>query len=159
VRLEGKNAEARPLYEESLALAREAGDVDSVSIQLVNLASVAIDASDSASARRLLQEGARTAERIAGKYIGTATVTVVGALVGIEGDPSRAARFWGAAEDARERMGVALDLTDAMFLEPHVRRVRAELGEEAFAEASRQGRAVPYEAALAEARAWLEGRG
>jgi predicted ATPase len=157
-RLEGRNAEALASYEESLALLREAGDLDSVTVQLVNLAMVAIDAGDAVRARAHLREGTQIAEKIAGKYIGTAAVMVIGALAGVDGDPARAARLWGAAAGARERMGVVLDPPDVKFLEPHVARVRSEMGTEAFSAAERQGRAVPYESALGEARAWLEGK-
>jgi hypothetical protein len=123
----------------------------------VNLAMVSIGAGEHERGRGRLREAARIAERIKGKYIGTAAVAVAGALAAVSGDNARAARFWGAAAEARERMGVVLDPPDQMFLDPHVARVRSEMGAAAFEAAERQGRAVPYESALAEARAWLEG--
>jgi tetratricopeptide (TPR) repeat protein len=155
-RLEGRNVEALQTYEEALALLRRTGDPDTTAIMLVNLAMVAMDAGRVGPARDYLRECTHTAEKISGKYIGTAAVGTAGALAAICGDGARAARFWGAAAEARDRMGVILDPPDVKFLEPHVERVRAELGPAAFAAAERQGRAVPYESALAEARRWVE---
>ncbi|MGE5176729.1 MAG: tetratricopeptide repeat protein, partial [Hyphomicrobiales bacterium] len=156
-RLEGRISQARASYEEALALLRNAGDLDGLSIMLLNLAMVAIDAGEVEGARGRLREAASISEKIKGKYIGTAAVTIAGALAAASGDSQRAPHFWGAAAEARERMGVLLDPPDAMFLEPHVARVRAELGAAAFETAERGGRAVPHESALAEVRAWLEG--
>lgn len=155
-RLEGRTTEALASYEEALAILREAGNSDGMSIMLVNLAMVAIDAGESERGRANLREAARIAETIKGKYIGMAAVSVAGSLAAISGDGARAARLWGAAAEARNRMGVVLDPPDRMFLDPHVARVRSEIGPAAFEAAERQGRAVPYESALAEARAWLE---
>jgi hypothetical protein len=86
-----------------------------------------------------------------------AAVGVGGVLAAVSGDGARAARLWGSSAEARERMGVVLDPQDQIFLDPHIARVRSELGAAAFEAAERQGRAVPYESALAEARAWLDG--
>ena len=158
LRLEGRDEEAEPIYEESALLARDAGDLDGESIQYANLAMIAIDANDLDRARRRLQEGTRLVERTGSKYVGAFIMVAIGALAGVLGDPARAARFWGAAAETRERMGVALDRSDQKFYDPHAARVCAVLGDEAFGAAERQGRAVPYESALAEARAWVEDR-
>ena len=53
-------------------------------------------------------------------------------------------------------MGARREPTDQQLLAPLMARARNELGEDAFTAARDAGRALSYEGALAEARAWLE---
>ena len=71
---------------------------------------------------------------------------------------ARAARFLGAAEAQTGATGLHRDPTDEAFLAPLIEKTRAALGAAGFDAAEAAGRAVSYEAATAEARAWLENR-
>jgi hypothetical protein len=53
--------------------------------------------------------------------------------------------------------GLHRDPADEAFLAPRVKAVRDSLGAAAFAAGEAQGRALGYEAAIAETRAWLTG--
>ena len=71
------------------------------------------------------------------------------------GEWDRGARFYGAAEAQAEQTGLRRDSADDGFLQPRVAELRARMGDEAFAESERDGRAMGYDAAVAEADAWL----
>ena len=57
-----------------------------------------------------------------------------------------------------EQTGVQRSSADEAFIRPLITKAREALGEPAFAAAEREGRALSYEEAIAEARAWLESR-
>ena len=63
--------------------------------------------------------------------------------------PERAARLFGAAEGLREVMGAPLPPADRAGRDRSVAAVRSALGEEAFAAAWAEGRAMSLEAAVA----------
>jgi hypothetical protein len=66
------------------------------------------------------------------------------------------ARLYGAAEAQSAHTGLHRDPADEAFLAPRVKTARETLGAAAFAAAEAQGRALGYEASIAEARAWLD---
>ena len=71
------------------------------------------------------------------------------------GEGERAARLCAVSEALREWMGYRRDSADERVIAPLMARARSDLGESAFASAYAAGRALSYEDALAEARAWL----
>jgi hypothetical protein len=54
------------------------------------------------------------------------------------------------------KTGLHRDPADEAFLMPRVDQARRNLGDEAFAAEEAEGRAVPRDQALEDARAWLE---
>ena len=68
---------------------------------------------------------------------------------------ARAGRMFGAAEAQIARTGIQRDPTDEVFLRPLIAQARDALGSERFEAAASAGRALGYEDAMAEARAWL----
>ena len=66
----------------------------------------------------------------------------LGVVTAAEGQLALAARLWGAAEPLRETQDASLP---AALFEPAVQTARTQLGEQAFATAWVQGRAVPLE--------------
>ena len=124
----GREYEASaPWYEEALAVGREAGDHDTVAVQLLNLASVAIEFGDPARARGNLGEALGICVQLSSKYIGTMGILTSGVLAMAESDGSTAARFLGAAAASREAMGVTLDPADRDFVKPWLLRTREAL--------------------------------
>lgn len=127
---------ARSLYQEGLAMRHELGDRWGIAGLLEALASLTCEA----HGERDDSGGAGTAERFSGQ----ATV-----------DPSspwrRAARLFGAAEAFRESIGISLHADEEEDHCRDVARARGMLGEEAFAAAWAEGRAMTLERAIADA--------
>jgi hypothetical protein len=73
----------------------------------------------------------------------------------LDGDWPGVARFYGAAEAQAAQSGLHRDPADAAFLQPLIGKAQNVLGAENFATAENAGRALPYEAAMAQARAWF----
>ena len=53
-------------------------------------------------------------------------------------------------------MGVKIDPVDQNFIDPYIRRAREALGAAEYARIETAGAALSFEAAMAEARAWLK---
>jgi non-specific serine/threonine protein kinase len=86
--------------------------------------------------------------------IGAQDVVAVGlgdlaAVVVALGQPLRGARLGGTAEALREALGVPLAPAARSDQDQAVRALRSTLGEEAFAAAWAEGRAMPLEEAIA----------
>ena len=148
---------AEPLFEESLALARELGDQESIAIGLPNLARLLVEKGAAERVPRLLCEGLAIAGSI-GSSRGLQNVLEVAAgLAVLRGDWRRAARLFGSAEAQLEEMGLKRTPEDDAVLQRRIARAREALGETAFAESESAGRTLAYEAAIDDARQWLEG--
>jgi tetratricopeptide (TPR) repeat protein len=155
-RLEGNLDAAELLYEESLMLARASGDrVYSVDC-LSNLAVLSIDRGLGGRAREILLAALAIVEEIGWKNEGQAVLENSAGLAACLGEWKCAARFYGAAEAQREQARAHRDPADEAFLTPLIARAREALDAAVFAAAESAGRALSYEEAMGEVRAWLE---
>jgi tetratricopeptide (TPR) repeat protein len=157
-RVEGDLDTAEPLYEQMLALARELGDREIIAIGLLNLAMVSIGRGAGDRARGMLLEVLAMAEEIGSKPAGESLLEVSAGLGAMREQWERAARFFGAAEAQTGQTGLHRDPADEAFLAPLIAKAREALGAAEFAAAESAGRALAYDEAMAEARAWLENR-
>jgi predicted ATPase len=145
----GEYERALELFEESLALGRERQDQDRLARAFENLGFTTLMLGDVQRARSLLRDGL-----IAAREIGQVEGFIYG-FVGLGAtyareDPARAARLLGRADALREE-------TTSRELEPLESRVRneaeaelrARLGEDPYAAAYQEGRALTIEDALA----------
>ena len=155
LRLEGDTDAAEALLEEALACARAVG-FPFLQPQLVGLAAIALD-------RGAGTPGGRNAARGACSFRERVLQADGGGRHGKGGRLGRVMRgvaacgaTFGAATAQHERMGDHRESVDEMFLSPLIAKARAALGPAAFAAAEAAGRALSYEAALTETRAWLE---
>jgi predicted ATPase/class 3 adenylate cyclase len=145
----GDFAAARPLLEEALAADRASGDRWAIALTLYNLGATTQEQGDFAAARSLLLESLAM-WRDMGERRGIAYALGELGIVAVQmGDHERAARLLGAAEAAREAMGIALTPTERAGYEPEAARVRAGLSQEAFEAAWNAGRAMTPEQAVA----------
>jgi hypothetical protein len=111
VSLEGDAQAAKPLYEQSLALAREGSDDYTIALCLEALSEVALAQGDYDRAAILAADSLnRTKGRNA--TLIAECVEVLGLAVGIRGRAERAARLFGAAEAFRETIGAARNIPD-----------------------------------------------
>jgi hypothetical protein len=156
--MEGDLDAAEPLYEESLALARELGDHENISIGLQNLARVSIGRGCGDSARAMLLEILAIAEANGSKRAGRSVLEVAAGLAAYVGELECATRFYGVTQAQLEQTGYHRDPADEAFLSPLIARAHEGLGAAGFTAAETAGRALSYEDGLAMARAWLERR-
>jgi tetratricopeptide (TPR) repeat protein len=158
VRLQGQQDGSRPLYAEALKLSRAQDDKESVAIGLLNLAMVEIGTGAAAKAPELLREAISIALMTGSRAVGQSALEVTAGLSAALHDWLCAARFFGAAEQQARRTAIKRDAVDEAFLLPLVAMARNAMAPETFATAESGGRAITYEAALAEAAAWVAHR-
>jgi non-specific serine/threonine protein kinase len=156
-RMEGALDAAHGLYRRALALLREIGDRETTAIALLNLAIVAIGRRSSAQARNILQEVLAISIEIQSKPTGQCALDVCAALAALREEWKQAARFFGAVETQIEQTGYHRDPSDRAFLAPLITEAQDKLSAESFDGASAEGRALSYDQAIEEARAWLGG--
>jgi len=156
-RLEGDLDSADRLYRQCEMLARELGNREFTAVALLNLAMVAIGRGSAQRAAALLLEVLAIADETGSKPAVQCALGVSAGLAGMRKDWERAARFYGAAETQTYVTGIQRDPADEAFLVPLIEQTRAALGEPRFTAAAAAGRLLPFEGAIAEARAWLSG--
>jgi predicted ATPase/DNA-binding winged helix-turn-helix (wHTH) protein len=153
-RLEADLDGAVALYEEALACAQRAHDRETIGLTLLNLAMAASRRTLAARAR-LVQEALVIAAELGSRYVGQGALDVCAGLCSLANDPVRCARFLGAAEALSAITGLRRDAADDAFVAPLVRRSRDSCDREVFEAAYGAGRALGYDEAVIEARAWL----
>ena len=156
--LENDFDEAERLYEEALVLDREQGNLSCTAANLANLAEMSIRRGSAGRARAMVSEAMAIVEVIGSKRLGVGLLDEATELAALSGDSERAARLHGAAEAAFEQMSLHREPQDMTFLLSLIAQVRDVLGPAAFDAAESAGRALSYDEAIAEARAWLKQR-
>ena len=156
-RAHGNLDRAQQSYEEALSLQRQLGDSYESAICLLNLARVAIQRGSADSARAMLLDALAIAAEIGSRLVGQFVLDISAWLAAFVGEWEVAARFFGAAETQLEETGYHREQVDEAPMAPVIARAREKLGTEAFAVAEAAGRALTYEEATTEVRAWLNG--
>jgi hypothetical protein len=113
-----------------------------------------IDRRLAGGARAMVSEALAIAEETGSKPVGQSVLEVCAGLAALLEQWESVARFYGAAEAEAANTGLRRDPADEAFLAPRVARSR-EVLRAAFEPAEAGGRALPYDEALGEARAWL----
>jgi predicted ATPase/class 3 adenylate cyclase len=147
---------AKLLYEDVVLLSRELRDRQSIAIGLLNLAMVAIGSESGAHAPELLTEALSIAEEIGSKPAGQSVLEVTAGLCASQGQWTRAARLFGAAEAQAENTGLHRDAVDEAFLAPLISATREALSPHAFVAEEARGRSLSYEEAIGEAKGALQ---
>ena len=156
LRVAGEMDAAEPLYNEGIALARELQDRESIAIGLLNLAMVSIDRGAGDRASPMLIEALAIAVEIGSKRMGQCVLEVCAGLAVLREDWQCAARFYGSAEAQAGETGLHRDPADEAFLAPRIAHAREAFSATMFASSESAGRALTYQEAMDEARAWLE---
>jgi predicted ATPase/class 3 adenylate cyclase len=146
---QGDLAAAQPLAEQSLAFFREAGMSFLVSGSLALVGRIAVKQGDLAVARAVLEESLREARKLPLNFNTALCLEGLAQAVAAQGKPAWAAQLWGGAEVCRERCGVPMWPVDRRNYEDEIAAVRLQLGEQAFAQAWAEGRAMTLEQLLA----------
>jgi non-specific serine/threonine protein kinase len=147
---QGDLGAARSFYEESLRISRELDHKVSVAIALNNLGKIAREQGDTRAAWALHREGLTIRVELGDKGGYPWSLEAFARLAAPE-DPERAARWWGAAEALRESLGLPLPPNEREEYDRKRSAARKALGEEPFATAWAEGRAMTPEQAVADA--------
>ena len=142
-------ARAVSLLEEAVPIARMVGDNQSVAYVLANRGEAELGLGRVEPARKAFAESLalfRDAGHRAGFPVPFAGLA---SIARTRNRPEKAARLLGAAEALRESVGIPLEPFRRADHEREVAALRADLGEEAFAAAWAEGRALPPERAAA----------
>lgn len=151
-RLRGDYDEAGKLYSDSVALYRDMGDKDELPSLLHNQGYVALHCGDPSRALALFEQGLAMQVET-GNQAGIAECLAgIAAVVAAQGEGGRGARLFGAAEALRESLGAAIWPANQIEYDRSLAQLRALLDEATFEVAWAEGRAMPTERAIAEAR-------
>jgi predicted ATPase/DNA-binding CsgD family transcriptional regulator len=154
---QGDAARARALFEESFALFSALGQRLWATQPLYRLGKVAAQVGDLPAAYAFYQESLALFQELDDQQSSAACLEAWGAVVARQGHAVWAAQLWGAAQALRAAGGpsylpqiLALTLPGERADDERMRAwVRAQLGEQAFAQALAEGRAMTPEQALA----------
>ena len=146
---QGNSAQARICAEESLAFFKSIGSRRGCVQPLTLLARVATLQGDNAAARALYEEGLAIAGEVNARGFLAFCLVGLGEVAAAGGQVAWAVQLWGAARALYEIIGTSLPPVERTTYERLVTAARAQLGEEAFAAAWMQGRAMTPEQALA----------
>jgi predicted ATPase len=152
-RYRGDYTRATALMGESLSLFRELGSAPRVAQVLHSLAMTAQEQGDDRRAGAHLVEGIGIFRQLDDRLGMIQCLEGLAAVAARTGAPARAARLFGAAEAARERIGSPLPLPDRAAHDRAVKTARAALDPTAFAAAWLVGRSLPLAQAADEAAA------
>ena len=155
-RVEGALDKAAPLYDRVVALARQLGDQESIAIGLLNLCMVLIGRRSHEGVRTMLLEVIDIIERTGSRATTQSVLDVCVGLAALLGQAPQAARFYAVAEALGRQTGLKRDPADAAFVAASIVTVLNAMGLPAFEAALAGSPGIDGEAALGEARTWLE---
>jgi tetratricopeptide (TPR) repeat protein len=146
---QGDYTRAATLHEEALALLRALGDTRDIAASLANLGAVAGRQGDHGRAADLLEQSLLLSRDVSARdLVGTSLESLAWVAVA-RGRPQQAARLGGGAEALLETLSVPLPPEQQAVHDRAVQAMRAALGEDAFAAAWAEGRALPLEEVIA----------
>lgn len=138
---------------EGLRLEREAGYIEGMILALGDLGNLARDQADIARALVLYREALDLGHSHPGTRVVIEVIEAVAIVAATSGQAERAARLLGSARAQRERLGLRYGVqADQLAQEQAMASARAALGEQLFATAWSEGRALSPAQAVAEAR-------
>lgn len=140
---------ARSPLEESATLCRRIGDVWLLSVPLGNLAVIELRAGDHGRAQSLAEESVRAMRGLGDKWLLANSLAYLAVMLAARGRVRRAAALFGASEAMREAVGQ--EEVYAHYRADYdwgVESAQRALGEEGFAAACAEGRAMDAEEAI-----------
>ncbi|MBA3615570.1 MAG: hypothetical protein H0W52_05505, partial [Rubrobacteraceae bacterium] len=143
---------AMELTEEGVALLRELGAGADTAIGLCNLGWMALLQNDLGKAVDLYQESLVLAWDAGLNPVVLTTLEGYACVAGAQGEAQRAAQLWAAAQTLQKARSIPRDTDWLAEADARISTVRSGLGEEAWEEASRRGRVMRLEEAVAYAK-------
>ncbi len=149
----GDLAGARALFNEASAIWREFGDKQHIAMALANLGLVASGQGEYPLARSFYEECVAIRQALGDKQGIAYTLEGFAGLAVAQGQGKRAARLLGGVESLREAIRAPVAPANQADHDRKVSAARSALGEQAFAAAWAEGRAMTLEQAISEATA------
>jgi predicted ATPase/class 3 adenylate cyclase len=153
---EGDIWRASKLTEEGVGLWRELGVGADTAVGLCNLGWMALVQKDFGKATDCYEESLRLAWDTGMEPVVLTTLEGYACLAGAQGEAQRAARLWVAAQTIQEARNIPRDTYWLAEADSRISAVRSNLGEQAWDEAWREGRAMPLDEAVSYALAGKE---
>jgi len=150
--LNGDHERAQQLYDESIAVARRAGEAWGLSILLSAGAGLRIVRQDFDQARAQASEAMTLCEELEDPRGIAWSLDVFAGLLAAGGDADGAARLWGASDGLLASVGGSLVPTIGWIRDRYVEPVKTSLGDELFDATRAEGRAMPIANAVSLAR-------
>ena len=144
----GDLVRAEKLTEESVALLREQGAGGDAAAGLHDLGWMALLRDDLGRAADLYEEALTVAWDIERNPVVFSALEGFACLAGAHGEAKRAARLWGAAQALHEAKGIPRNADFLAEADDRISVVHSGMGEEAWEEAWREGRAMTTEEAV-----------
>jgi predicted ATPase/class 3 adenylate cyclase len=145
---QGDLGRAAQLTEEAVALFRELGTRGGVSLGLYNLGWIALLQDDLGRAADLYRESLSLSWDSGRNPIVQSALEGSACVAGAKGETERAVRLWGAAQTLHETKGIPRDTDFLAEADACISAVRSGMGEEAWEEAWRKGRAMTLDEAV-----------
>lgn len=152
--MQGDHELGRGLTREALGLQQELGNTEAATISMHNLARIDLRTGGLADAAALLHESLEAARQLEYRELIAYCLEACAELALATGEAPRAARFLGSSEGVFAELGVPMASDEAGTYEETVRRLRDELGAQAFERERAAGRAAPVEQVAADAIAF-----
>jgi predicted ATPase/DNA-binding NarL/FixJ family response regulator len=146
---QGEHERATTMLEECIALGRRRDDRWSLAYPLISLAFLASLQGDYERAAALLREGLLLRQEQNDKQGSALCVEGLGCVASMLGHAERAARLFGVVDALRESIGAGPLFHWAIMRDEAVAAARTRLGEDAYAAACTEGRALPLDEAIA----------
>jgi predicted ATPase/class 3 adenylate cyclase/Tfp pilus assembly protein PilF len=144
----GDLGRAAQLTEEGVALLRELGARGGVALGLYNLGWIALLQDDLGRAADLYSESLSLSWDAGMNPLVQNTLEGFACVAGAKREAERAARLWGAAQVLHETKDIPRDTDFLAEADARISAVRSGMGEEAWKEASRKGRAMTLDEAV-----------
>jgi predicted ATPase/class 3 adenylate cyclase len=145
---QGDLGRATKLTEESIALFRELGSRGGVSVGLYNWGWIALLQDDLGRAADLYRESLFLSWDTGMNPLVQMALEGLACVAGAEGEAERAAQLWGAAQNLHEAKGIPRDTDFLAEADARISAVCSGMGEEAWEEAWRKGRAMTLDEAV-----------
>ena len=145
---QGDLGRAAKLTEEAVALLRELRARGSVALVLCNLGWISLVQDDLSRAADLYRESLSLAWDAGLNPLVERTLEGFACVAGAKGETKRAAWLWGAAQALHEMKGIPRDPDFLAEADARISAVRSAMGEEAWEEARRKGRAMTLDEAI-----------
>ncbi len=151
--LRGQHDRAVTSFEESLQRYRDLGSRLGSGKMLDNLGRAVLEQGDDARALCLLEEGLDLNREAGNRWYVAECLEALAVAESRLGAARRGARLWGAAEALRDTIGAPVPPGERAHNERWLAEIRSRLDDSSFATARSEGRAMPWEQAVARAAA------
>jgi len=146
---QGDYVDARTSFEEALSVARETGEKQHAADALAHLGTVALRRGEYRESLSFYQQSLALNREQGYKNGLVEDLAGLAEVASLLGQPEQAARLLGAVEALREASSIGLSPLRRIEYDRTVNGIRAQLDEATFAEAWKEGRAMPLDEVLA----------